>query len=82
MLKWGKKYGAEYVNNLARGVKRHLHMEEGYEILCLTDDKDGIDNEVVRCLPLPKHSPLSGWWLKAYLFSPDSPIAPGALYGS
>ena len=35
-LKWGDRYGADYVNRLYRGVKAHLHRP--FRFVCVTDD--------------------------------------------
>ena len=40
-IKWGKKYGPEYVNRLHNMVRRHLHRP--FRFVCLTDDAQGID---------------------------------------
>lgn len=49
-MKWGDLYDARYVNNLYRGVQRHLSLP--HRFVCLTDDKRGIDKNV-ECYPLP-----------------------------
>lgn len=49
-MKWGSKYGPEYVNRLHAMVKRHLRGP--FHMVCLTDDATGIVPEV-RCLPIP-----------------------------
>lgn len=49
-MKWGTKYGSEYVNRLYAMVRRHLGGE--FNFVCLTDDADGIRPEV-QCLPIP-----------------------------
>ncbi|RHY38782.1 hypothetical protein DYB30_013912 [Aphanomyces astaci] len=40
-VKWGVKYGADYVNKLYRGVARHLKSVP-FTFCCLTDDPAGI----------------------------------------
>jgi hypothetical protein len=61
-IKWGDKYGPEYVERLARMVARHLKMP--YRFVCFTEKSvDGIE-----CLPLP--SDLPSWWAKIGLFKP------------
>ena len=50
-IKWGKKYGPEYVNILRSMVSRHLLRE--HRFICLTDDVQGIDASV-ETLPMPK----------------------------
>lgn len=49
-MKWGTLYGAHHVNNLARGVRRHL--ARPHRFVCLTDDAAGLDPGV-EALPLP-----------------------------
>lgn len=49
-MKWGTKYGPEYVNRLYAMVARHLR--GAFEFVCLTDDARGVRAEV-RCLPIP-----------------------------
>lgn len=50
-IKWGTKYGAEYVNRLFHGVRENL--SGPFRFLCLTDDVTGIDPGV-ETRPLPK----------------------------
>jgi hypothetical protein len=62
-MKWGTKYGPEYVNRLYAMVQRHLRGP--FQFVCLTDRRDGIHPDV-RCLPipdlaLPPGSPERGW---------------------
>ncbi|MFN3494899.1 MAG: glycosyltransferase, partial [Hydrogenophaga sp.] len=40
-IKWGKKYGPEYVNKLHNMVRRNL--KRPFRFVCLTDDTHGID---------------------------------------
>ena len=49
-MKWGTKYGPEYVNRLYAMVRRHLTGD--FNMVCLTDDSTGIRSEV-QCLPIP-----------------------------
>ena len=49
-VKWGRKYGPEYVNILRSMVARHLTLP--FRFVCLTDDRDGIDADIdVREIP-------------------------------
>lgn len=62
-MKWGTKYGADYVNRLYGMVRRHLRGE--FRFVCLTDISEGIRAEV-QCLPipdlaLPEGIPERGW---------------------
>jgi hypothetical protein len=49
-MKWGTKYGPEYVNRLYAMVRRHLRGD--FRFVCLTDRADGVRREV-ECLPIP-----------------------------
>ena len=71
-MKWGTKYGADYVNRLYNMVKRHLTLP--FKMVCLTDRTEGIDPNV-QCFPippldLPAGSPERGW-NKLSTFEPD-----------
>ena len=62
-MKWGTKYGPEYVNRLYAMVRRHLPGE--FSFVCLTDRAEGVRSEV-RCLPIPELAlpdgiPERGW---------------------
>jgi hypothetical protein len=62
-MKWGTKYGPEYVNRLYGMVRRHLRGD--FRFVCLTDRNEGIRSEV-QCLPipdlaLPEGIPERGW---------------------
>jgi hypothetical protein len=62
-MKWGTKYGPEYVNRLYAMVSRHLRGP--FRFVCLTDSSMGIVPGV-ECLPipdlaLPDGSPERGW---------------------
>ena len=39
-IKWGKKFGVEYVNKLYNAVQRNLSLK--HRFICLTDDAEGI----------------------------------------
>jgi hypothetical protein len=73
-MKWGSKYGPEYVNRLYAMVRRRLTGD--FNFVCLTDDGKGIRPEV-QCLPIP---PLAlelapgqrdGAWKKLTTFTAD-----------
>ncbi|MBJ7437380.1 MAG: glycosyltransferase, partial [Acinetobacter sp.] len=71
-MKWGTKYGSDYVNRLYNMVKRHTTVD--FKMVCLTDRTDGID-PAVQCFPipplaLPEGSPERGW-NKLSTFEPD-----------
>jgi len=67
-IKWGKKYGSNYVNNLFGGCKRNILKSE-FAFFCFTDDENGIDKENIHVLDLPSET-WDGWWCKpSILFS-------------
>lgn len=49
-IKWGRKYGPQYVNRLYRGVRSNLSLP--FRFVCLTDDARGIVSGV-ETLPIP-----------------------------
>jgi hypothetical protein len=61
-MKWGSKYGPEYVNRLASMVRRHL--ARPHRFVCMTDDPSGLDTGI-DARPLPGFSdpggPERGW---------------------
>lgn len=69
-LKWGKKFGPEYVNRLYAGVVRNTTIPVVFH--CFTDNATGL-NEKIVVHPLPNKG-LDGWWNKLYLFSGEIPI--------
>jgi len=71
-MKWGTLYGPEYVNNLARGVRKHLALP--HRFICFTDDATGLDSGI-EALPLPELGLPPGHkdsrWQKLALFRKD-----------
>ena len=71
-MKWGTKYGADYVNRLYGMVRRHLRGE--FRFVCLTDRSDGMRTEV-QCLPIPDLALPDGiperGWKKLTTFAAD-----------
>lgn len=49
-MKWGDRYGADYVNRLWRAVRRNV--AGPVRLVCFTDDAAGVD-PAVDCRPLP-----------------------------
>ncbi len=49
-IKWGTRYGSEYVNRLYQGVSRHL--QRPFRFVCLTDNTQGIERGI-ETHPLP-----------------------------
>ncbi|HEY1752196.1 MAG TPA: glycosyltransferase [Caulobacteraceae bacterium] len=71
-MKWGDKYGAEYVNRLYAMVARNL--ERPFRLVCLTDDPGGIRADVavapIPALPeIPQRKERG--WTKIASFSPE-----------
>jgi hypothetical protein len=73
-VKWGTKYGPEYVNRLARAVQRHTTVE--YQFWCMTEDSTGL-LESVNVIPLRFANRLDSWWNKLVLFDSANGITPG-----
>lgn len=71
-MKWGVKYGPEYVNRLYGMVRRHLKGD--FRFVCLTDRVEGIRAEV-QCLPIPSLDLPAGiperGWTKLTTFQRD-----------
>lgn len=79
-IRWGQKYGPEYVNRLYGMVARHTTAP--FDFWCLTDSRADIRPEV-RCLPLPElgcelPGNTKGIWGKSRLWAEDlgGPIGP------
>lgn len=70
-LKWGTKYGSEYVNKLYSGISRNTNIP--FKFHCFTEDSDGLNSSVI-VHSLPFADKLNGWWNKLYLFSNHFPI--------
>lgn len=49
-IKWGTKYGADYVNRLHSMVSRHLHRP--FRFICLCDEAEGI-HPTIEVKPIP-----------------------------
>jgi hypothetical protein len=80
-MKWGTKYGPEYVNVLARMVARHL--KRPHRFVCFTERTDGIDPGV-ECKPLPvcntPNRPEIQAWRKISLFTPELGLSGPTLF--
>lgn len=63
-VKWGKKYGADYVNKLFIGIKKNTR--KLFSFYCFTDDPAGLNPEIQVVL---LKETWGGWWGKATLFS-------------
>jgi hypothetical protein len=62
-MKWGTKYGPEYVNRLYNMVRRHLTGD--FRFVCLTDNREGflpqIESFAIAPMNLPAGIPERGW---------------------
>jgi hypothetical protein len=80
-MKWGRKYGPEYVNTLKRMVARNL--ERDHRFICFTDDGEGLETGI-EVLPLPSirlpNRPETEAWRKLALFQPGLAIAGPTLF--
>ena len=50
-MKWGNRYGPEFVNRLYNSIKRHT--KKPTRLICYTDNRDKIDSNII-CNSLPK----------------------------
>ena len=50
-MKWGSRYGPEFVNRLFSSIQRHT--KRPTKLYCFTDNQEGINKDVI-CKPLPK----------------------------
>jgi len=70
-MKWGDKFGADYVNRLYSMVSRNITGD--FRFVCLTDKSDGLRPEV-ETRPLPEMDLPAGaerGWRKLSTFKPD-----------
>ena len=73
-MKWGSKYGPEYVNRLYDMTRQHL--SSPFDFVCLTDDAEGIHPDVI-CHPIPpldvplRPGQRDGAWNKLTTFEAD-----------
>lgn len=65
-LKWGDRYGADYVNKLYKGI---IKRTPEAKLHCITDNGEGI-LEKVGIIPLEDQG-LKGWWNKLQVFGVD-----------
>lgn len=75
-VRFGNKYGRNYVERLRNMVSRHLTVP--HEIACLTDDQHPIEG--VRTIYQPNANYPKGWWHKVHMFDPTLPLAGRILY--
>lgn len=74
-LKWGDRYGAQFVNRLAAAARRNL--AQPVPVTCFTDDPGGIAPGVavhpIPAIDLPPAAAVTGW-RKLCLFRDDLPL--------
>lgn len=63
-VKWGDRYGPEYVNRLYKMVKKNTSYDHTF--YCYTDDPTGIYPEI-QIIPMPDDG-LELWWPKLRMF--------------
>ena len=63
-VKWGTKYGPDYVNKLYSMVQRNMSID--FQFFCYTDDVNGLDSEIHT---IPIESDLVEWWPKIDLLN-------------
>jgi hypothetical protein len=75
-VRFGTRYGREYVERLRNMVSRHLTVP--YEFVCLTDDNHPIPG--VRSIVQPNAGYARGWWHKVHMFDPTLSLRGRILY--
>ncbi len=80
-MKWGTKYGSNYVNILHSMVRRHL--TRPFRFVCLTDDASGLDDSIdsfpLVDLDIP-NGPERGWDKLTTFTSPLYDLSGQALF--
>lgn len=80
-MKWGTKYGPEYVRRLRAMVRRHL--ARPHQFICFTDNATGLEDDSIEVRPLPEvkfpPGPERGW-MKLGVFSPAAELADPTLF--
>ena len=67
LLKHGKKYTAQDVNQQAVSLRKYTD----YPIYCFTEDPE---NVIIDCIPIPNKPKLAKWWNKLHAFRQDLEI--------
>lgn len=75
-VKFGTKYGTDYVEKLRNMVSRHITVP--YEFVCLTDDNNPISG--VRSIIQRPSGYSKLWWHKVHMFDPSLPLQGRILY--
>lgn len=80
-LKWGERYGSDFVNRLHHAVARHLRRP--HRFVCFTDDPAGLEAGV-ESFPIPEidlpPGPAVTGWRKLCLFRDDLPVEGLSLF--
>ncbi len=74
-VKWGTRYGPDYVNVLYRAVRAHL--DRPHRFVCVTDEAEGLDPGV-EAVPFPVFDPPRESWRRS-CFPKIALFAPGIL---
>ena len=75
-VKFGTKYGRDYVERLRNMISKHLTLP--YEFVCLTEDAHPIEG--VRSI-LQQHAGYAKpWWHKVHMFDPNLNLQERVLY--
>ncbi|MCH2155214.1 MAG: glycosyl transferase [Opitutales bacterium] len=81
-MKWGTKYGPDYVERLHRAVCKHL--TGPFRFICFTDDAvglpDGVENFPIPPLSLDPNAPERGWKKLTVLSDPLEDITGQVLF--
>ena len=75
-VRFGTRYGIEYVERLRNMVARNITVP--YEFVCLTDDPTPIDG--VKNIVIPQQSYPRLWWHKIHMFDPSIGIRNRIIY--
>lgn len=75
-VRFGNKYGLEYVEKLRNMVQRNITIP--YNIFCLTDSNHSIKG--VTNIYQKNQGYEKGWWHKVHMFDPNLPISGRILY--
>lgn len=75
-VRFGNKYGQEYVVRLRNMVERHMTVP--YTFNCLTDDPKPLEG--VNSIIQPNAGYPKGWWHKVHMFDPNLPLGGRILY--
>jgi hypothetical protein len=75
-VRFGNRYGIEYVERLRNMVSRHLTIPHNF--VCLTDSNHVIQG--VQNITIPNHRYNKQWWHKVHMFDPNLGLRDRILY--